>query len=199
MKILGLDISTKTGYAVIEDGRLIDYGLVKPAKPHTNDEFYLPDFVALFHARLIAEHLLELIIKFNPDAIYVEQTNGSRNRTTQKVLEFIHCCFLAIICDERSSVIPDVNYIDTSQWRSAINLALTKDQRKHNKEVKQKTKRGKITPKHLVVDWANRTYNLSFKKKDHDVADGIALAHVGYIKSIQPQPVKVSIESIISE
>ena len=42
--------------------------------------------------------------------------------------------------------------------------------------------RGKITPKHLAVRWANDIYNKKLKIKDNDIADALAIATCGIIK-----------------
>lgn len=195
MKILGLDISTKTGFAIIEDGKLLSYGLIKPDKVPALG--YVPDLDFVLNARNIALHLGHLIKVHNPDHVYIEQTNSGRFRTSQKELEMIHCCFLEHVYDFNGSMIPNVHYVDTSRWRSVIGLRMTKEQKKHNKEVKQKTRRGKITPKHLVVEWANRTYSLGFKKKDHDIADSCAIATYGYLDVTRSKPSVDTLESIL--
>lgn len=194
MRVLAFDISSKTGFAVIEDGKLISHGLIKPEKIHTEE---LQDIVAVRNACHISTNLMDKIEQAAPDKVFVEQTNSGRFRTSQKELEFIHFAFLYDIMKNFKQIIPNLAYVDTSKWRSVLQIKLSKDQRKHNKEVKLKTKRGKITPKHLVVAWANATYGLSLLKKDHDIADAIAIATFGYQQSLKQSLKTSSIDAIL--
>jgi Holliday junction resolvasome RuvABC endonuclease subunit len=184
VKILGLDISTKTGYAVIQDGVLIKCGLKQV--PPLDIVNLAEDFSILHRAKSMAD-LIELIVtEHRPDQILIEQTNLGRNRTDQKKLEFIHCMVLDKLTD--LGVAHVVSYVDTSQWRSLLQIKLSKEQRAHNKAVKGGEARGKVTPKHLAVAWANDKYKLTLLKKDHDIADAIALATLGHERLTQPVP-----------
>ena len=150
--------------------------------PECTDDV-LGDFALLKSAIGLADRLMQLVAQYAPDRIYIEQTNGGRFRTSQKQLEFIHCAFLQRLIEQHNLV----RYVDTSRWRSMLNIKLTKDQRKHNKLVKIKQARGKITPKHLAVIWANETYGLTLLKKDHDIADALCIATYGYCVESRPQ------------
>ena len=166
MKLLGLDISTKTGFAVINDEALSDYGLIK-SKIDASD-----DFSYLDKALDLGNSIGALIEKHRPDKIIIEQTNQGRFRT-QKLLEFIHMAVLLRI--SALNLRSRVQYIDTSRWRSILKIRLTKEQRLHNKAVKQKLARGKITSKHLAVLWVNNKFGMKLKLKDNDIADAICL------------------------
>jgi len=175
MKVLGLDISSKTGYALIDDGFLKDKGLLKsPIVINVLGE----NFAILDRASKMADLIFNLIKNNKPDYIYIEQTNAGKFRTSQKLLEFTHCVLLQHIV--KHNLQDRVRYVDTSKWRSKLSIKLTKEERKHNKSVKEKKARGKITTKHLSVKWANKTYNLNLKIKDNDIADAIAIATFGY-------------------
>lgn len=174
MKILGLDISTKTGYAVMDDGALIDYGLLKVNA--VKDE-HQEDFAMLERANLVTQKIMDIILTHDPDKIVVEQTNQGSFRGSQKQLEFLHCTFLTEIVARNLK--NKVFYVDTSKWRSILKIRLSKDQKTHNKKVKNGAAKGKITPKHLVVIWANQKFGLKMLKKDHDICDAIALAQFG--------------------
>lgn len=176
MRVLGLDISTKTGYAVLVDGVLTSYGLL--TSPMVNDPSLASDFALLQRARHMRNLISNLILSEVPDMIVIEQTNQGSFRTDQKQLEFIHCLTLEYI--RSTPWAAKTQYVDTSRWRSRLEIKLSKDQRKHNKAVKSKLARGKVTPKHLAVAWANEKYNLDLLKKDHDIADGICLATYGW-------------------
>jgi hypothetical protein len=125
-----------------------------------------------------------------PDVVVVEETNpsGRAGRYSQKCLEFLHCAFLLTIPENYKVV-----YISTSKWRSALQIKLSKDDRKNNSLVNQAKKaakisntsvfakkaalgvKGKVNWKHLSVRFVNEKYNTSFKMKDNDVADSICL------------------------
>lgn len=174
MKIIGLDCSTKTGYAVIDNGKLTEYGLIK------SDDFpneFMEDIKLLKRAEFQAMEMAALLEKINPDLIVIEQTNAGKFRTSQKQLEFIHCLLLVACSD--IGVIEKIRYVDTSAWRRGLNIKLDADQRIHNKQVKQGAVRGKITPKHLAVAYVNQEFNLKLKLKDNDIADALCLARYG--------------------
>lgn len=196
MKILGLDISSKTGFAVLNDGKLVDRGLIKsPAVEYDDRE---PDFGILARADGMVKQLGKLILKNSPDAIAIEQTNAGKFRTSQKGLEFTHCLLLSWLSHPDHDYIKRTRYIDTSKWRSGLGIKLTKDQRKHNERVRDKLARGKVTPKHLAVAWANETYGIDLLQKDHDIADAIALATLVHRRGLQPMKVEFDVDSILS-
>jgi Holliday junction resolvasome RuvABC endonuclease subunit len=191
MKIMGLDLSSKTGYAIISDGKLESFGKI------TTDGVFLTheiqEYNYIYQARAIANRLLNLIKRANPDYIIIEQTNLGRSRDTQKGLEFVHYAVLDML--EILGLDTKIAYVDTSAWRRVLKLKLTKEQRAHNRknaELRRKKRRGeakaapkkgegKITWKHLSVSWANEKFGLSLKLVDNDMADAIALAEYGYI------------------
>ncbi len=186
MLILGLDLSTKTGYGLIDsDGRLVDYGVYHVDGEESNHQL-CDEYHIFFRAQKIANIIHDqLVVKLCPDYIFIEQTNLGNKRETQKLLEFIHYCVLEKIFVSGKAA--GVHYVDTSRWKSTLEIRMNKEDRQHNKLVKTKKARGKITSKHLSVRWANDKYNLNLKLKDNDAADAIALATYGmvYLKSLE--------------
>jgi hypothetical protein len=177
MLVIGLDLSNSSGYAILNNGVLIDKGVFK--SPASVEKSVLAeDFSFIVRAKVMANYLMTIINKYPSDYIYIEQTNKGRCRTTQKQLEFIHYAILDEL--KRSNNDKKVRYVDTSAWRTLLSIRLTKDDSAHNKLVKKKQIRGKITPKHLSIRWANLTYNLNLIVKDNDIADAIAVATYGY-------------------
>lgn len=193
-KIIGLDISTKTGFAVVEDGKLLSYGLLKI--PSTQNK-RLPDIEMYERASKAVSSIAKTISESSADLIFAEQTNAGKFRSSQKQLEFIHCLLIQTLVS--TDKIDNLYYVDTSRWRSELNVRLSKDQRKHNKAVKEKTAKGKITPKHLAVMWANNMFNLNLKIKDNDIADAIALAYFGYLKSTESKNKSINLDQILLE
>lgn len=179
MKSIGLDVSTKTGFAVIQDGILLSKGLIKLEKKHNNKS--PEDLNLLANAEEISDRIWHLIDIERPDKVMIEQTNAGRFRQSQKQLEFLHCLILQKYQKrvDSDTKVPSIFYVDTSKWRSSLSIRLTKEQRKHNKSVKDGKSRGKITSKHLAVAWANSKFDLKLKLKDNDIADAICLAFFG--------------------
>ncbi len=187
MRVLGLDIATKTGYALLDSKSLVDKGLVTIKKLKNQAlESCAEDFGFVCDAENMGEHLVALVSKCKPDFIYIEQTNKGRNRTSQKQLEFIHEAVLRRFWDKNWEQL--VRYVDTSAWRSSLGVRMTKEDRDHNKKVKAGKIRGKLTPKHLAVRWANERYDLELLLKDNDIADAIAVATYGYIYENTEKP-----------
>lgn len=177
MKVVGLDLSNSSGYSVLDNSVLIDYGVLKsPASPEKNGT--VEDFSFIIRAKTMAKKIMEVLDNHSYDFIYIEQTNKGRNRTTQKQLEFIHYAILHELKLKGKDNI--VRYVDTSAWRSLLGIRLSKDDSAKNKLVKKKQLRGKITMKHIAIRWANSTYNLNLIVKDNDIADAIAVATYGF-------------------
>lgn len=161
---------TSSGFAVLQDGDLLDYGLRCSVK--NIQEGFCLDYSYIERAEDVAQQCLEVVNSHNPDLVAIEQTNIGRNRISQKKLEFVHFAVLTALKSFSSKVL----YVDTATWRSSLKIATTKEDRKHNALVKKKKARGKITPKHRAVRWANNTYNLNLLLRDNDMADAIAVA-----------------------
>lgn len=204
MIVLGLDLSSKSGYAVIKDGDLVCHGLLNTDGLSIRGD--LPEYHYIQKAKHIASLVKPLSCEFDPDLIIIEQTNLGSNRHDQKGLEFIHFAVLDEFIGQEK--IDRVHYVDTSSWRSYLKLKLTPEQKKHNAEVSKKKKKakdnglrvhnkkgeGKITWKHLSVNWVNDNYGLDFKVKDNDVADAICLAVFGYRKNTKIEKDTVDLE-----
>lgn len=180
--ILSLDISTKTGWALLEVNStekpyviLKQYGVLNITNKDRIDykHFSIRSLEAMIGAAIEKSNLVgKLIDRFNPTRIVIEQTNKGRSRWSQKLLEWMHLMILLTI-DKKTMQWP--YFIDTSRWRSILGVTMTKDDRKHNKLVKLKKVRGKITPKHLAVRQVNDWFGLDFKQKDNDIADAILI------------------------
>ena len=201
MKVLCIDLSTHMGWAVLE-GHIIQGDpdpspkLLVHGTAHIFDD--KTNLVKLANhlgypanyrraADIQAANVLSLMVKHQPDAIVIEETNGGRNRYTQKLLEFLHYRVTEVIHQAPCRVV----YLDSSEWRSNLGLKMTKEQKKANaklrkamreavakgeKVVKKKLGiKGLINPKHVAVNHANTTFGLTLKMKDNDAADAICL------------------------
>lgn len=182
MYVLGLDISSNTGWALFDDDNLICCGLLPtPAKTY--------EFPWSFYnwSKNTASTIAELVCKYQyVDKIVIERTNLGRNREFQTYLEWIHGFFLSHV--DAQQLNDKICYVDTSQWRKKINLKLSIDQRKQNKFINSQHKNGvknvlqngkrigKVTSKHLSVNYVNDNYSMDFKLKHNDIADAICVA-----------------------
>lgn len=193
-KVLALDLSTKTGWAFFEDEKLTKHGLVR--LPKKIDEYgeYPWSFVYAT-IDLIDQIHKELVVPLFPNTIVVEETNSSKARYTQKILEFLHFRLVSS-CTNIGAYCP-IKYINSSEWRKVLGLAMSKEQKKNNAKLNKAKRqaeelggtvdkaalgiRGKITKKHLSVAYANTTYNLNLKLLNNDIADAICLG-TAYLK-----------------
>lgn len=175
--ILALDLSTKTGWAFFNAvGKLEDYGQVVVEVEDFNVNNY-PNLSKKYPYNIVsasnemAEHILNLVECFEPEVVVIENTVRGRNRHTQRILEWVHKAVLDYLEEYCSKIM----YLDPSDWRRILNMRLTKEDKKHNREVSQGKKRGRLTRKHLSVRMVNEQYNLELKLVDNDIADAIAL------------------------
>lgn len=135
MRVLALDLSTKTGFAVLdEEGgeiALLEYGCIEVPTIEGMGE-YPQNFVLA--AEMVAEHCGKLVENFNPDLIAIEDTNGGRFRYSIKILEFIHSAVLRKIGDS----VAKVRYVNTGEWRGqALGLSVTTSKKRKAKLKKQ--------------------------------------------------------------
>lgn len=211
MTLLALDISTKTGWALFENGAPIKYGLLSREVSWDVDE-YPKNFVIA--TKEMVDKIISLVESLpQVTEIAVEETNktgrfGSRH--SQKILEFIHHEFNRRLF---SSII-SVKYINTSDWRKTLKLSvaearkaakpfqkqladmkralsseqdrkrkssLKKQIQEFTKDLKKKCIHGKIDKKSISVAYVNATFGFDFKKGDNDITDAICLG-VAYDK-----------------
>jgi Holliday junction resolvasome RuvABC endonuclease subunit len=187
MRVLGLDLSTKTGYAVVDssDG-LIAYDKLEYS---TDESFPLEEYRYIHISQRIASGVRDVLGKYPTDAIVIEQVNLGRNRHSQKFLDFIHYAVLQMLRDVDYKGI--VAYADTSAWRKELGIRLSKEQRIHNKMLNASKRRGdnqksgtkkgdgKVTWKHLSVGFVNSKFGLDLKLVQNDIADAICLGLYG--------------------
>jgi hypothetical protein len=176
LRLLGLDISSKTGWAILDDKKLVDYGLLKVEhdifkfKPDpTKSPEYPKNVMDL--AFNMSRMIWDVILKTQPDLIVIEHLVKGRNRTSQRLLEWIHKDVFSLLLDSKFNW----KYVDPSEWRKLIDLRLNKEQRKNNQDVSKGKKKGRVTKKHLSVIFANTTFGLKLLKKDNDISDAIGL------------------------
>ena len=132
MKILCLDLSTNTGWCVINSRGVVAFGNIrhKVIGDETSQDYPL-NFINMSHK--IAKDISNLVFAHQPEVIVIEETNKGKNRYSQKQLEFIHYAVNDLL--KHPSFM--VSYLDTSEWRKLLGLSLDKEQRVRNNEVKK--------------------------------------------------------------
>lgn len=194
MRILALDISTKAGWAFLHESDL-QFGSLKLDHPVIAFGEYPWSYDKA--SEVMASQLHELVLRFEPHVVIIEETNLGKSRYAQKMLEFIHKAILTKLRDFPGKVI----YLSTSSWRQALGLTMTKEDKKNNAKLSKAKKvaeelgvkldkkalgvRGKINKKHLALRYVNENFGLKLKVKDNDAADAICLVDA-YLKGAIP-------------
>ncbi len=185
MLVLGLDISTSSGWALRRDGVIEDYGTFET--PLTLAEYGEYPWNYLQSSQIMASSLMGLVNYYKPDVVVVEEINMGKSRYSQRILEWIHCGVVNHLRAADTKVI----YLSSSIWRQALGLTMSKMDKKNNAKL-SKAKRlaadsglkvdkkalgvaGKVNKKHLAIRHVNATYGLNLKVKDDDIADAICL------------------------
>lgn len=203
--VLALDVATKTGYAVLrrhdEEGdriELAEHGLLRLPQPVKDYGTYPWSYIAATQA--MAREVTDLVARVQPDVVVVEETNLGRQRYTQKLLEFLHNALLTRLAaypEAQGMMTPPVFYVSTSEWRKALGLRLSKDDKKNNRRLSAAKKvaamtgakvdkkelgvKGKKTWKHLSVEYVNGRFALGLKQGQNDVSDAVCLG-LGFIQ-----------------
>jgi Holliday junction resolvasome RuvABC endonuclease subunit len=220
-RILALDTSTKTGYAVgvsSDSGiKLEDYGTLEQI--HEPEGKYPSNYVMWSYQ--IFKELEKLIVKTKPDSLVIEETSkGSKNAMSQKILEFCHFLLAQHIMNTgiKSS------YIMTGQWRKEIGCQMNDEEKLRNKEVRKykkeyEKKHGKKTAvaydingkrigitgkKKVNIRIANEIFGdqlkSPLKRKDEDQADALGLLACYHMRRLKPnKSEEVSMEDIIKD
>jgi len=182
MKVLGLDMSTHTGWAILDiNGQILHTGIIerKPVGNHTASNYPI-NFIDM---AISLAYSINQIIRLNGiDLVVIEETNQmARNRYDQKKLEFIHFAVNDMLFKNYNGKVERC-YLSTSEWKKLLHIKMSKEDKAHNKLVRAKKAKGKITSKHLSVREINKFYGLDLLIKDNDIADAIALASAILIK-----------------
>lgn len=199
-RVLALDVSTKTGWALLvsnKDSFYLDaYGKIKQIS--MPDGPYPDSFVDW--AYLCFNEILELIDELHPDVLVIEETaGGSKSSHSQKILEFIHFLLAKFIKDSKIKSV----YLMTEQWRRETGCKMTKEESKHNKEVKKYKEKtgskiayntegkrvGRLTRKHINIRRANEVFGKflpePLRKKDEDLADALLLGFAYHLRNVK--------------
>lgn len=186
MKILCLDLSTSTGWALLdwkslsdkETLELLSHGVVENDKPIVAFGPYPWNYLAA--AESIVTKLTELIRRETPDVILVEEINLGKSRYSQRALEWIHALLVQWVRQNIPATsyvrrsegfvrddMPSLYYVSSSEWRKAINLRLDAEQRRNNARLSKAKK------------WAQEMKQpISVAKKKFGVAGKVTKKHL---------------------
>jgi len=186
MKVLALDISTKTGWAVFEESKPLSWGTLYPDK--ALKDFGKYPFNYVYFAHYLADRIEETLVRANgyPNlSIVIEETNTSRQNYSQKILEYIH---FSLINRLGKMGALDVYYLRTGEWRKATETRLSKEEKSLNAKIariKKKTGKklakidGKVVGrkgrKHVALRVVRETFGIELRRKDEDAADALLL------------------------
>jgi hypothetical protein len=199
-RILSLDMSTKTGWALMvssESGVALEaYG--KIPQIHTPDGEYPGNFIVW--AREIFWQIVKIVDDSAPDVLVIEETaSGSKAIYTQKILEWIHFLVADMITQHQMKAV----YLLTEQWRRETGCLMSKEESKRNKQVREYKKKnattiaydiegkriGKITRKHVNIRRANEVFGsfltTPLRKKDEDTADSLLLGYCYHLRRMK--------------
>jgi len=192
MKIVALDLSTNTGVAVLNNGKVVSFETVRRKIEHYVHEIrtyedYPPEYPFNFldAANDLAEKLMAIVATHKPDLVVIEEVNKARARFSQKALEYIH---FAVITKLRADGIKP-KFLTQRCWRDKVGAYASKEDKYLNAKIgreKRKTGKkqakidgkvvGRRTTKHFSVREANRIFGLELILKDNDAADALCLA-----------------------
>lgn len=215
-RVLALDVSTKTGYALIASSdsgmKLENYGTIPQI--HQPEGNYPSNYVVWAYDCF--NEILGIINISNPDVLVIEETSkGSKNAMSQKILEFLHFLLAQYIKDKHIKSV----YIMTEQWRREIGCQMSKEEKLRNKEVRTYKKKNKtviaydingkrtglVGRKHVNIRRVSEIFagqlKEPLKRKDEDLADGLGLAacyHFRRLKGVKDIE-KFSIEELIKD
>ena len=153
MKVLAIDLSTHTGYAVFVDGKLSGQGLYEIKNlPEAYGNTYPLNYLECVENYVFGLH--ELVRFHAPDTIVIEETTQGRETYSEKLLHFIHHQFLRSLASRNDQgdlyLAYNVVYLRTGEWRKTVELRMSKEDQKGNLKrniEKAKTKAKALRPK----------------------------------------------------
>lgn len=196
--VIALDVSSKPGYALFEEEKLVDYGTIFPEKE--KDDFGVYPFNYIGYSNYIVDRLVFKVLELKNDReceVVVEETNAGRNNYSQKLLEFIHFG----MCSRLSSFGIKPKYIRTGVWRKFTNANQNDAEKKHNaKYGRSKRKKaegdktrvridGKLTRRLDTKDYAIRAFKEHFGVELHRTMEDAAEASLLGLAFIKGAPV----------
>jgi hypothetical protein len=195
--VLGLDISQKPGFAILQDGKPIRYGTLFPDRSRKDYGPYPYNFVyfaAYTAERLFLEVIEPAVKQFPTILIVIEETSKGANTDNydQKILEFIHYCVVRRLMDLKVQV----RYVRDGVWKSVAGARQNEKERTLNKLIAdQKAKTGnklakldlgdgrgprvvgKKGQKNYSIRAVKERFGIELKRQDEDTAEALLLAY----------------------
>jgi len=169
--ILSLDLSTNsTGYALINEGKIVKWGILTPSVPRLSK--LKGSEANIKKCESICYQLSKIVDEYLPSKILIEQVNmyGVAGVIQQKNLCILHGLLEFIFIDK----INTIEYIYSSEWRKKLGLSLKKELKLHYAKKRKLDKKLPSDYKLMAVDYCNNLgYN--FEYKDHDICDAICI------------------------
>jgi hypothetical protein len=169
--VLALDLSTTcTGWSLfsLESKALLEYGCIQPRVKNPivkkKPTYRYPIFQAL-KIKDIVEQILELIQKYDPKVLAIEEVVSHKSRLTGKVLDGLHF----VLVDRLISYPGDLFYVDVSGtygWRPFFGIKLSAQDKLLNTDRKKLNKKLRGKDKLPIIDWktlSSRFVNDRFK------------------------------------
>jgi hypothetical protein len=192
--VLALDVSTKTGWALFQDGKPVSWGTLFPDKTVKDFGDYPINFVRLCQYladRLVREIIVPILEKTKDYLeVVIEETNSSKQNYSQKILEFLHFCIIESLYDLGLNP----KYIRTGEWRKYTDSKMSKEEKALNAKIakiKRQTGKklakidgkvvGKKGRKHVALRRVEEILGIELMRKDEDAADALLLG-LGYLK-----------------
>lgn len=210
MRILSLDISSSTGWALLDTEvgpASLQFGCIKlPKRARDYAEHPWSYWLA---AHELARLLIKRIYDSNlgeGDVVVVEETNGGgrASRWSMKFLEYCHCAFLSHYMKEFEGISIKLVYVNTSEWRRVTETRLTKEDKnqnaklsRHKRQAKMKGQKltyqdkqaigiaGKTTIKHVAIRRCKELFNIELTATQDDPADALLMLKA-YVDGAKP-------------
>lgn len=189
MRVLALDISSKTGYALFEKDELKSFDTLFVDQKVKDFGPYPQNYIKF--AEFITDGIYKkTVIPFDPEVVVIEETNASRQNYSQKTLEYIHFALNKKLGSEGRKVA----YIRDGQWKRLVGAIQNTEERRLNQRIarlKKKTGKrlakidgkviGKRTRKHYALRAFKEIFGIELQRKFEDAADAALLGYA-YLK-----------------
>ena len=180
--LISLDLSsTCTGWALFnfDSVKLLDSGVIKGSVAGLSK-------MNALHAKLVriekmAAAIRQVVAKYDPQIIVIEEIAGSKNRLSQKTLDFLHHMVLHFLCEW---VVEDKIYFQdvggSEGWRTFLDIRLSNEDKKLNQKARREgRKKDVIGWKDLSCRFVEKELGLKLnpkrQKTDGDEADAICV------------------------
>lgn len=186
--ILGLDMSShKSGYALFNNDKLLDYGLWEITSDEEQDWRKRIAYMANCVAKYCDKHKV--------DKIYAEDVPPTiQNSQTVKVLSALQGMLIAVAVQSHVKI----EFIPVKTWKQKVGINLTSSHEynvikqnfknyygnKANRYIEKLKNTTKAYEKKMSIDYVNQTFGLnliykspSSKKNQDDIADAICIGY----------------------